>query len=447
MQKFKIKREWYSEHFKTFLGSKNRYQILWGGRGGGKTHNIILKLVAISFLNEYNHIIYVNKVLGDIRKNQFKDIIKVLKATQLIKYFRINRTNYGFTNIITGTEFTALGMDNAENTKGLSDPTIIWWDEINKGNQDDFTTLNALLRTPLNDKHSFIISFNPVDERNWLRSYFFDENDNTKIRSDFKDIYVNHSTFVNNEYIDRDKYEETLRLNYSYNPNLLSVNMDGKWGRMEIKSPWLYSWQSNRDKIIADDLPYYDSLPIYVSFDFNNDPLSCIVAQHSSGNHNLTANPFIHILKEYQTPFKGTVQNPFIEIRHKLMQDFNNPRQIFITGDANGFQGRMGLVDGSRHFYDLILKTFNLGEYHLKTPLTNPLHTASRHNFNTLIHYHPMFKISKKGCPNLINDMDIAEATDKNGKGDELLKDRKENKMDLFDAERYYLWTFFNTFK
>lgn len=58
-----------------------------------------------------------------------------------------------------------------------------------------------------------------------------------------------------------------------------------------------------------------------------------------------------------------------------------------------------------------------------------------------------MFRISQKGCPNLINDMDIAEATDKNGKGDELLKDRKENKMDLFDASRYYLWTYFNTFK
>jgi hypothetical protein len=64
-------------------------------------------------------------------------------------------------------------MDNAENTKGLSDPTIIWWDEINKGSQEDFTTLNALLRTPLNNKLQFIISFNPVSEKSWVKGIFF----------------------------------------------------------------------------------------------------------------------------------------------------------------------------------------------------------------------------------------------------------------------------------
>ena len=93
MQKFKVKREWYSNHFSDFLKSKNRYQILFGGRGSGKTHHIILKLIAISFISKYNHIVYVNKVFGDIRKNQFKDIIKILKATNLIEYFKKKKKN------------------------------------------------------------------------------------------------------------------------------------------------------------------------------------------------------------------------------------------------------------------------------------------------------------------------------------------------------------------
>jgi phage terminase large subunit len=96
MIKVDVKPEWYSKHFLDFLKSKERYQILYGGRGSGKTHHIILKLILLSFLQEYNHIIYVNKIFGDIRKNQFKDIIKVLKALELSKYFYYQQNQLRF---------------------------------------------------------------------------------------------------------------------------------------------------------------------------------------------------------------------------------------------------------------------------------------------------------------------------------------------------------------
>lgn len=443
--KIKIDESAYSSHFKDVLYSFDRYIIAYGGRGSGKTDTFYLKYLLSLFEPYYFRLLYINKEKSNIRDQQYAGFKRVARRIGIYDKLKFYDGDYRIVNPYNDNSLIPKGMDDTEKTKGIDDITTIWWDECNKGTIEDYTTLNKLLRSPKAKYLQFALSFNPVMETSWMRNEFFDTEDAYKVAEKYKnDLLLNHSTYIHNEFINQDEYLETLKKGNPYN---YDVDIYGKWGKPEIKSPWLYSWQSNRDKIISDDLPYYDSLPIYVSFDFNNDPLSCIVAQHSSGNHNITANPFIHILKEYQTPFKGTVQNPFIDIYNKIKQDYNNPRQIFITGDASGFHGRMGLVDGSRHFYDLILKTFNLGEYHLKTPLTNPLHTASRHNFNTLIHYHPMFKISKKGCPNLINDMDIAEATDKNGKGDELLKDRKENKMDLFDAERYYLWTFFNTFK
>ena len=64
MIKVDVKPEWYSKHFLEFLKSKQRYQILYGGRGSGKTHHIILKLILLSFLQEYNHIIYVKSDLS-----------------------------------------------------------------------------------------------------------------------------------------------------------------------------------------------------------------------------------------------------------------------------------------------------------------------------------------------------------------------------------------------
>ena len=102
---------------------------------------------------------------------------------------------------------------------------------------------------------------------------------------------------------------------------------------------------------------------------------------------------------------------------------------------------------GSRHFYDTIKNVFNLGDYSILAPLSNPKHSASRTNFNTIIHKHPNYKVDKINCPNLYDDMNLAEATDKNGNGDELRKDRELFKMDILDAKRYYLWTHFNNFE
>jgi phage terminase large subunit len=85
-------------------------------------------------------------------------------------------------------------MDDAEKTKGISDPTIIWWDEITKGTLEDFLTLNALLRTPLNKKHQFIISFNPVSQSHWICKYFFDERNPMELNERFQSVtYCNHS--------------------------------------------------------------------------------------------------------------------------------------------------------------------------------------------------------------------------------------------------------------
>ena len=50
-------------------------------------------------------------------------------------------------------------MDDAEKTKGISDPTVIWWDEITKGTKEDFLTLNALLRTTTKHKTSVYNKF------------------------------------------------------------------------------------------------------------------------------------------------------------------------------------------------------------------------------------------------------------------------------------------------
>jgi hypothetical protein len=428
MAKFNLKREWYSKHFLDFMKSKNRYQILFGGRGSGKTHHIILKLIAISFLTDYNHIVYVNKIFGDIRKNQFKDIIKVLRATNLLQYFTINKTNYGFKNNLTGTEFTALGMDNAENTKGLSDPTIIWWDEINKGTQDDFTTLNALLRTPLNPNYQFIISFNPVSETSWLCTYFFTETNAYKVKEDFKDVYLNHSTYTDNDFIDKEKYLESLTLNSIGNQNKMLVDIKGLWGILDIKNPFFYALRRN---IHFTDERY--SLPsntqLYLSFDFNKIPSTLVIGCVSQKEIAV-----IDLILCDENTMQG--KSPLEAVCNKFKEKYLDSGLItrpylIVTGDASGTAGGADKVQ-NENFYTKIESILGIGKSQRKIRKKNIEHKLSQEICNSLI-YNCNFMIYKSAELALL---DMEQAQIENGK---LVKDNKDNGLHITDAVRYYI--------
>ena len=406
MIKVDVKPEWYSKHFLDFLKSKQRYQILYGGRGSGKTHHIILKLILLSFLQEYNHIIYVNKIFGDIRKNQFKDIIKVLKALELSKYFTINKTNYGFKNNLTGTEFTALGMDNAENTKGLSDPTIIWWDEINKGTQEDFTTLNALLRTPLNNKLQFIISFNPVSESSWLRKYFFSENNAYDLKPEIENAYLNHSTYLNNDFIDKDAYIKTLEINALGNVNRMLVDIKGLWGTILNNNPFFYALNRSKHYLPNHDFKISDAY-VDLSFDFNKTPSTIVCGQVQKDGYYIfdclfgDVNTFVgkSALEAVCTMFKN---------KYPQIQSY----KIRVTGDASG---RNGTADNKLNvnYYTTIKKELRLYDNQIDPFVrkANLSHGLSGFMVNTFLTEVPIYFVGDALI--LLDEMERAEADEK----------------------------------
>ena len=392
----------------------------------GKTHHIILKLILLSFLQEYNHIIYVNKIFGDIRKNQFKDIIKVLKALELSKYFTINKTNYGFKNNLTGTEFTALGMDNAENTKGLSDPTIIWWDEINKGSQEDFTTLNALLRTPLNNKLQFIISFNPVSEKSWLREFFFKKENAYEIKEDIESIYLNHSTYINNDFIDKETYLKTLQLNTHGNGNRNLVDIKGLWGVEINNNPFFYAL--NKDAHFVEDFYTLKGDEIfYLSFDFNKDPCTLVIFAVSNKSISIIdliqANQFTI---QDKTPIEAVCE---LFIRKYINSGLTLNSKLKITGDASGRHGGAN-VKANNSFFTIIQDLLRVNKSQLLLRKANTTHLLSQEICNACI-FATDFKMYKS-AKLIYEDMEVAYID--NGSLD---KCKKELGLHIADAVRY----------
>lgn len=396
----------------------------------GKTHHIVLKLLIESFKKEYNHILYINKEFRHIRTQQYSEFKKVAKQHNIYDYFTFYEGDYRIVNNITGTKFTPVGMDDAEKTKGISDPTIIWWDEITKGSLEDFLTLNALLRTPLNTIHQFIISFNPVSESHWIRSYFFDENDAYILNERFADnTYLNHSTFRNNDFIDVDAYEATLVQNAYGNLNRMLVDVKGMWGVEQNNNPFFYSY--SHDKHFRNDYEIIKGIYLDVSFDFNKEPCTAVIGQFNIKTASFAK--FDVILANTKTILNKSPLEAVCQIIKQKYLDSGmfTPIQLRITGDPAGKQGGADLRD-MHSFYTTVKKELGVGTSQCYIRNGHTTHVFSGEISNKVYReLHPeQFIITNQLIE---NDINLAFADEK----ESLNKAKAEHGLHILDAVRY----------
>lgn len=413
----------YSAKFKSLLESEAEYIVAFGGRGGGKTYHIELKLLLKSFDQNYCKIVYVNKVFKNIRDAQYSSLKKVAKNLGLYEYFRFYDGDYRIQNKVTGNWFIPKGMDDSENTKALDDPTIVWWDEITNGTQDDFFALNNLLRTP-NAKLQFIASFNPVNDEHWIRHMFFDKFDKYAPNKElFDDIFVHHSTFQDNEFINRIQYAKKLKLQIVKGEASLECDYYGRWGN--IKKDNLFIFNFNRERHTDENVSLTDTEYIEVSIDFNVEPMTAIVAQKDYYYR------WLRFVKEYRIA-PGDV---FV-LCEKIKQEFDTNRLI-ITGDSSGW-GRSYMTRGHKTAYQIIKEELDLEDWQIKTPHGKPRGyiQEKRRLANYILGLHPDIKFGN--LPYLFNDFESVETKEKG----EMDKGKDKTKSHLIDAFCDYLFTF-----
>jgi len=426
----------YSTGFHDVLHSWDRYLIAYGGRGSGKTDTFYLKYLLSLFEPFHFKLAYINKEAASIKDHQYAGFKRVAKRIGVYDKLRFYDGTYHITNLANGNALIPRGMDDPEKTKGLDDITAIWWDEINKGTLEDFQALNALLRSPKAEYLQFAMSFNPVSDRHWLRSTFFSEADSHALNEIYKEVaYLHRSTYCDNDYINKDDYYETLLLSAAGNRNRIRVDVEGDWGLPENNNPWLYSFDES--KHVKPTLPFLPAFTVYISFDFNRDPISCTAWQMSP--HKGTRDSFIHCIRE----FGGKIQ--LRELCQRIKTTF--PASILeVTGDSSGRKGDVAYNSAHDSAYSLIQAHLGLHKRQMKPNISNLLHENSRMLCNAMFHSYPNLYISEKGCPNLIADCQIAQVDDKSKKPHQLRKDRDQYKMDYFDGMRYYFQMYFQEF-
>lgn len=168
------------------------------------------------------------------------------------------------------------------------------------------------------------------------------------------------------------------------------------------------------------------SREVYLSFDFNHDPITCAVFQHYNNwiygiEQIKLGNSNIYALCDYIiAKYAGCM--------------------FMVTGDATG-QSTSALVKDNINYYTVIKSKLELGITQLKVPTINPTLEENRVLVNYVLHNNN-FVIDQDNCNGLIYDLEHARVLP-DGSLDKTNRRDPTQQLDALDCLRYYLNTFF----
>lgn len=412
----------YTTVYHRLMDAKVRFVLSYGGTASGKSYSAAQKEVAIANERTVKTLV-IRKVGNTLRDSVIPGFRARIQEMELQDKFKENKSDRTMTHE-NGSQIVFRGLDDPDKLKSFEGLERILVEEAAELEFEDFLELNRRARGRENIQ--ITLCFNPMHEEHWLKKHFFDQ-------PMMECAYIK-STYHDNPFLtqaDRDQIEQ-LKL---YNMNQYRIYALGEWGLRENNAPWLFAF--HRDKHLKPSLPFLRDYPVYLSFDFNRDPLTCLVAQMSP--HKGKRDSFIHFIKEFAV--KGQLSELCAQIKATFGSNI-----LHVTGDASGSHGNVGFDGRNSSYYHMIRAFLNLSEKQMQLNTRNLHHNDSRALINTLLHQYPNIYISQEGCPLLINDCTIATVDEDSSTPGLLKKDRGIYKMDIFDCFRYFFQAWFKDY-
>jgi phage terminase large subunit len=406
--------------FKRVYHSNSRFNIVYGGTASSKSFSIAQNEVLQTFKRQGNTLV-IRKVATTLRDSVIPSFRHRIRQMNLLPHFDYNKTDRTLTNKRTGSEIIFRGLDDPDKLKSFERLQRIMVEEATELEFEDFLELNRRARG--REDIQITLCFNPVHEEHWLKKHFFDQ--------EVPDSLKLHTTYRDNPFL-TDKDREQIEWLKQYNYNQYRVYALGEWGITENNNPWLFAF--DKQKHVRDTLAFLPSFPVYLSFDFNREPVSCLAVQMSPDRGR--AGSFIHFIKEFSC--NTQLSELCTQIRTAFPYSF-----LYVTGDASGSHGDIGYEKRNDSYFQMIKSYLKIPERMMNLNTRNLEHHDSRNLINMLLAQYPQILISQQGCPTLVNDCTIARVDETNNKPGILKKDRDIYKMDMMDAMRYFFQAYF----
>lgn len=402
-----------------------RFLFYGGAAGGGKTYVglAILILLARFFPNSKWHVI--RKDFTKLKANTIPSFHKLCPKRFLLKFID------GVAYFRNGSQIIFKG-ENFNYDKELT-----WMDglETNGFLLEEVQELQEAFfnKCKLRAGRNIIVGSNgeqmeqpPIliictgnPSQNWSKKTFVTPFMEGKLAAPF---YYLQSLMTDNRYLTKDYIDGLDTLDSKTHKRFVK----GDWSVIDVDCPFMYDFDGNKHVKPAGK-PLLN-MPLYVSFDFNLDPITAVVFQFVKGK-------WIRFYKEYRLPNSNT-----FNLCKAILKD-HPEHYLIITGDASGANGNT-MVRENVNNYTIIKNELGLHQPgQIKVPSANPDIKDNRVLCNAILDKHPDVTFDPS-MEFTIEDLQFVEV---NGYG-EIDKTKDKHRTHLLDCVRYAFNTFFYDF-
>lgn len=406
-------------------GCQDKIVLLYGGYGSGKSVFIADWIIDKLMNSDYYRCFYGRKVYDTIRDSIFKTITDRIEERGLEREFNYSTADNSSMRIKcknNGNSLIPFGADKANKLKSIKDPSHIVCEEFDQFTLDDFGVLLSRLRKQgINTQLVGAFNTTTVKPDHWIKDVFFSDKGD-KILGDKISITKLFCNYTDNHFLNKEEYEQTLWLAAGFNEQKFREISDGEWGAERNDLAFCYTFDRSKHVKPTSINP---NIELKLSFDFNTNPISCLVGQDVGNKVN-----FIELIKLPNSNIYRLCE--YIKVKY-------SEHLLIVTGDATG-RGTSALTSDNRNYYQVIKAQLSLGDGQMRQPSINPNIEQNKLLVNSAFHLMDI-SIDPELCKSLIFDLVHARILP-DGKLDK--GDRKDptKQLDALDCLRYYLNTF-----
>lgn len=260
--------------YNRYWHSKNFYRVVKGSRGSKKSKTTALNFIVRLLQYPWANLLVVRRYSNTNKQSTYTDFKWACNRLKVTHLFKFNESLPEITIKKTGQKILFRGLDDELKITSITvDVGILCWAWFEEAYQieteDKFSTVVESVRGTHEAEDFFkqiTITFNPWNERHWLKGAFFDEE--TK-RSD---TFATTTTYKCNEWLDEvdiKRYEDL----YITNPRRARIVCDGDWG---VAEGLIYD-NVVVEEFNVDELFKTHKLALGLDFGFTHDPTALIV--------------------------------------------------------------------------------------------------------------------------------------------------------------------------
>lgn len=417
--------------------------LLWGGRLSGKSRNIPHIVIRDILQHDKSKVVLVREVFETIKESIYAEFDDFIENNDFYSHGLFTRTKTPLEiHCSNGSKILTRGCDNPNKIKSIKEPDTFIIEEADQISEQAFDFILTTARSS-KKKVKIYLLFNPEFNinGNWIEKRFFNQEllkgqdmyghieytmqkeidfGSRKEIIDLKILAI-HSTWRDNQFASSTQIavvESFKDINY----NKWKVWSLGHWGQAEVDKPYIPTFDKSKHVITSN----YNNDTIYLSFDFNVDPITCIAGQ-KQGNE-------VNVIEEF------VLRNSDIyELCEHIKIKLPKSNYLMVTGDATG-KNRQAISKGGITYYQVIRDILRLSDSQFLIPSVNHSNLNSRELMSRAFHLNKC-NINNT-CTYLINDLTYCEV----GNDGKLLK--KNNGADkqlshLMDCLKYLLINFF----